>query len=88
MSRAAGVRQPRENRREALENIREAAELVLEALSNDANTEDTHSDGSSRMLLPRPETSDLIIDEIRCILADRDEDGLPYGGVSLERVGI
>ena len=77
-----------ENQREALENIMEAAELVLEALDNEASAEDERSDGSSRMQLPHPETSDLIIDEIRCILADRDEDGLPYGGVSLERVEL
>ena len=77
-----------DNRREALGNIREAAELVLEALDNDASSEEASSDGSSRTRLPHPETSDLIIDEIRCILADRDEDGLSYGGISLERVEL
>ena len=77
-----------DDRREALENIREAAELVLDASDNEAGSEDERDDGSSRTRLPHPETSDLIIDEIRCILADRDEDGLPYGGVSLERVEL
>ena len=77
-----------DNRREALDNIREAAELILEALDNEASAENERSDGSSRTRLPQPETSDLIIDEIRCILADRDEDGLPYGGISLERVEL
>ncbi len=75
-----------DNRREALANIREAAELILETFADEEDSDDAH--GPSLIMLPYAETRDLIVEEIRRILADRDEDSLPYGGVSLERVEL
>ena len=77
-----------DNRREALENIREAAELVLKTLERDSGVEDGFGPRPSQVPPPYPETPDLITDEISHILADRDADDLPYGGVSTERVEL
>ena len=77
-----------DDRREALENIREAAELVLEALEEEAGVEDGLGPRSFHTAPPYPETPDLIADEVRHILADRDKDALPYEGVSIERLEL
>ena len=77
-----------DDRREALENIRAAIELVLEAVEEEAGVEDGFGPRSLSVALPREETPELIADEIRHILTDRAEDGLPYEGVSIERVGL
>ena len=74
-----------DDRAEALENIREAVGLVLKVLEDRTAGMDGQDPRTS---LPCPETPDLIAGEVRRILENRDSDGLPYEGVSIEQMDV
>lgn len=74
-----------DDRSEALENIKEAIALVLEVLADESEVKDGQA---LHRTLPYHETPDMIAQEIKCILANREEDGLPYEGVSIEQVNL
>ena len=73
-----------DDRRSAIENIKEAIGLVLDA--SDGGLPETPAQG--RAETSYHDTPDLVAEEIRHILEGRDEDGLPYAGVSIEQVEI
>lgn len=64
-----------DDRRAALANIKEAIGLVLPALERKGETPDV-------------ETPALLAQELRHILKGREQDGLPFAGVSLAQVKV
>ena len=74
-----------DDRAKALENIEEAAGLVLKVLEDRTSVRDGQDPQKS---LPYLETPDLIAGEMKRILESRDKDGLPYEGVSIERIEV
>ena len=64
-----------DDRRTALSNIKEAIGLVLPVLEREGNT-------------PAAETPALLSRELRHILKGREQDGLPFAGVSLASVKV
>lgn len=64
-----------EDRRAALANIKEAVELVWPLLEKKGDA-------------PAAETPALLSKELRHILKGREQDGLPFAGVSLEGVKV
>ncbi len=75
---------------EALRNIKEAISLVLNVLDDEAVGRHIplRKDQRPKSPPPYPETPALIAEEMRLILEYREKDGLPYGGVYLERVDL
>ncbi len=73
-----------DDRRSALANVKEAIELVLD-VSVERSAEMPDSEGDSPSYL---ETPARIAEEIREVLKGREQDGLPFAGISLEQVEI
>jgi predicted RNase H-like HicB family nuclease len=75
-----------------LENIREAIKLVWKTLPNGQKTEVVRKVmgvlDDKQSVPPYKESPEVIAEEIRHILAGRQEDGLPFGGVSTETVEV
>ena len=80
------------DRQTALENIRQAIRLVCKTLQTGQKTEDgrnlKETLDKQESVPPYKESPEVIAEEICHILAGRQEDGLPFGGVSTETVEV